>query len=133
MAVFGVPQTHEDDALRAVRAAAELRTALPELRIGIATGEVFAGDEGVAGTPVTLARQLEQAAQPGDVLVAASTLRLVRDAVRSRPTTHRNLTAFRVRDLAETSHDVAMRVYQALPQRARQGVKKLLRFDGRVT
>jgi hypothetical protein len=44
-----------------------------------------------------------------------------------------DLTAFRVRDLAETSHDVAMRVYQALPQRARQGVKKLLRFDGRVT
>ena len=40
-----------------------------------------------------------------------------------------DLTAFRVRDLAETGRDVAVRVYQALPQRARQGIKKLLRFD----
>ena len=41
-----------------------------------------------------------------------------------------DLTAFRVRDLAETGRDVAVRVYQALPPRARQRIRKLLRFEG---
>ncbi len=101
MAVFGVPVLHEDDALRAVRAAAEMREALEELnrelerdydttlalRIGLDTGEVVAGTEErlVTGDAVNVAARLEQAAQPGETLIGAETLRLVRDAVEAEP------------------------------------------------
>jgi class 3 adenylate cyclase/tetratricopeptide (TPR) repeat protein len=80
MAVFGVPTSHEDDALRAVRAAAELRS--PELRIGVNTGEVVAGDGEalVTGDAVNVAARLEQEAAPGEVLIGAETERLVRAA-----------------------------------------------------
>ena len=87
MAVFGVPVAHEDDALRAVRAAAEMREALPELdvqaRIGVNTGEVVTGTEErlATGDAVNVAARLEQAAQPGEVLIGAPTLAVVRDAV----------------------------------------------------
>ena len=81
MAVFGVPQVHEDDALRAVRAASEMRAALealnPELdrdhgmtlacRIGVNTGDVVAGvgnQKIVTGDAVNVAARLEQAASP---------------------------------------------------------------------
>jgi len=79
MAVFGVPLLHEDDALRAVRAAAEMRDALPELalegRIGVMTGEVVTGTEErlATGDAVNVAARLEQAAQPGEVLVGQPT------------------------------------------------------------
>jgi Adenylate and Guanylate cyclase catalytic domain/AAA ATPase domain len=91
MAVFGVPLAHEDDALRAVRAAWEMRSAVPALglmaRIGVNTGEVVAGegDTLVTGDAVNVAARLEQAAEPGEVLVGAETRRLVRDAVRVEP------------------------------------------------
>ena len=91
MAVFGVPAVHEDDALRAVRAAAEMRDALPELglegRIGVMTGEVVTGtDERLAtGDAVNVAARLEQAASPGDVLIGEPTLALVRDATDAEP------------------------------------------------
>jgi predicted ATPase/class 3 adenylate cyclase len=87
MAVFGVPVVHEDDALRACRAAVEMRDALPELgirgRIGLNTGEVVTGtDERLAtGDAVNVAARLEQAADPGEVLIGLETVRLVRDAV----------------------------------------------------
>jgi class 3 adenylate cyclase/tetratricopeptide (TPR) repeat protein len=86
MAVFGVPRLHEDDALRAVRAAAEMRDALPELglegRIGVMTGEVVTGTEErlATGDAVNVAARLEQAAQPGEVLIGQPTLALVRGA-----------------------------------------------------
>ena len=87
MAVFGVPQVHEDDALRAVRAAAEMRDALPELglqaRIGINTGEVVTGTkERLAnGDAVNVAARLEQGANAGEVLLGEATLGLVRESV----------------------------------------------------
>ena len=87
MAVFGVPQLHEDDALRACRAAVEMRDALPELgveaRIGLNTGEVVTGTEErlATGDAVNVAARLEQAAAPGEILMGEETLRLVREAV----------------------------------------------------
>src|SRR5205807_2341084 len=87
MAVFGVPVVHEDDALRACRAAIEMRDALPDLgirgRIGVNTGEVVTGTEErlATGDAVNVAARLEQAAEPGEVLVGVGTVRLVRDAV----------------------------------------------------
>jgi class 3 adenylate cyclase/tetratricopeptide (TPR) repeat protein len=86
MAVFGVPVLHEDDALRAVHSAVEMRDALPELglqgRIGVMTGEVVTGTEErlATGDAVNVAARLEQAAQPGEVLIGQPTLALVRDA-----------------------------------------------------
>jgi predicted ATPase/class 3 adenylate cyclase len=87
MAVFGVPTVHEDDALRACRAAIEMRDALPELgirgRIGVNTGEVVVGtaERLATGDAVNVAARLEQAAEPGEILIGAETRGLVRDAV----------------------------------------------------
>ena len=93
MAVFGIPNVHEDDALRAVRAAHEMREALAELnrelpdqlsiRTGLATGEVVTGegDTLVTGDTVNVAARLEQAAATGEILIADSTRQLVRDAI----------------------------------------------------
>src|ERR1700720_1373737 len=86
MAVFGVPVLHEDDALRAVRSAIEMRDALPELgveaRIGVNTGEVVTGtaERLATGDAVNVAARLEQAARPGEILIGDDTLRLTRDA-----------------------------------------------------
>src|SRR6516165_3551496 len=104
MAVFGLPRLHEDDALRAVRAAATMREAVAELnvtlraqfgvtlenRTGINTGEVVTGEGGdsqrlATGDTVNVAARLEQAAPTGEVLIGESTYRLVRDAVEVVP------------------------------------------------
>jgi class 3 adenylate cyclase/tetratricopeptide (TPR) repeat protein len=87
MAVFGVPVVHEDDAVRAVRAAAEMRDALPELgvqaRIGVNTGEVVTGTEErlATGDAVNVAARLQQAAGAGEILLGAETRSLARDAI----------------------------------------------------
>jgi len=87
MAVFGVPAVHEDDALRACRAAVEMRDAFTELRlegrIGVNTGEVVTGTEErlVTGDAVNVAARLQQAAAPGEALIGEATLELVRGAV----------------------------------------------------
>ena len=91
IAVHGVPTAHEDDALRAVRAALELNTRngtadLAARRFGIATGEVLADpSRGVYGAPVAAARQAQQAAAAGEILLHPSSLRLVRSAVKTEP------------------------------------------------
>jgi class 3 adenylate cyclase/tetratricopeptide (TPR) repeat protein len=87
MAVFGVPAAHEDDALRACRAAVEMRDALPGLavegRIGVNTGEVLTGTDErlVTGDAVNVAARLEQAARPGEVLIGTETLTVAGTAV----------------------------------------------------
>ena len=100
MAVFGIPTVHEDDALRAVRAANEMRAALRELneqldlrwgvrlqaRTGVNTGEVIVGDPShgedfVSGEAVTIATRLERSAPPREILIGEQTLELVRGAV----------------------------------------------------
>ena len=91
MAVYGVPVLHEDDALRALRAATEMRDALPDLglqgRIGVMTGEVVTGTEErlATGDAVNVAARLEQAAEPGEVLIGAPTLALAGDAAEVEP------------------------------------------------
>ena len=91
MAVFGVPVVHEDDALRAVRAAVEMRDALPELglqaRIGVMTGEVVTGtaERLATGDAVNVAARLEQSAEPGHVLIGQTTLELVGNAIEVEP------------------------------------------------
>src|ERR671934_2230215 len=104
MAVFGLPLVHEDDALRAVRAAAEMKRRLAVLndelqrrwgvqlrnRTGVNTGEVVAGDPSsgqrlVTGDTVNVAARLEQAAPRLGVLIGAPTFRLVRHAVEVEP------------------------------------------------
>jgi class 3 adenylate cyclase len=87
MAVFGVPVAHEDDVLRACRTALEMREGFSELgvdgRIGVNTGEVVTGTEErlVTGDPVNVAARLQQLAEPGEVLVGASTLELAGEAI----------------------------------------------------
>ena len=97
VAVFGVPTVHEDDALRALRAATDLRGSLSalneqldraygvslRLRTGVNTGEVVVtGDEQLAiGDTVNTAARLEQSASPGEILIGEHTWRLVRAAV----------------------------------------------------
>ena len=104
VAVFGVPRRHEDDAVRAVRAAVDVRERVRvlsadleasvgkrlEIRTGVNTGEVVAGDltEGASfasGDAMNVAARLEQAAAPDEILVGEATYRLVRDAVVAEP------------------------------------------------
>jgi DNA-binding SARP family transcriptional activator len=104
MAAFGVPVSHEDDALRAARAAFEIREGVAalgeqlvrehelglEVRIGIAAGEVVASSTStrerfVAGDAVGVAARLEHAARPGEIVVGEVVARLIDHAARLEP------------------------------------------------
>ena len=96
MAVFGIPVVHEDDALRAARAADELRSRLAEqlgaelqVRIGVNTGEVVTTEGGTlaTGDAVNVAARLEQAASPGQILIGDATRQLAETALELEPVT----------------------------------------------
>jgi len=100
IAVFGIPVVHEDDALRAARAAVELRRSLSTVdedleradqlvlaaRVGIETGEVIAerGGSTVTGEPVKIARRLCELAAPSELLIGAGTHEFVSAAATAK-------------------------------------------------
>ncbi len=98
MAVFGAPVALEDHAVRACRAALDIHSAIGDLadevshrdgvllqvRIGLNSGEVIAGEIGSSGAGYTavgeqvgMAQRMESVAPPGGVMLSASTARLV--------------------------------------------------------
>ena len=120
LGVFGVPLAHEDDPVRAARAAVELRAAIGalaeefehegrgrlELRVGIDTGEVLAGSDAaghgfIAGTAITLAKRLERTARMNEVLVGGATLALLGDAVVTEPVDEGRHRTFRLLEVVE--------------------------------
>jgi len=110
MAIFGAPVTHDDDALRAIKAALGMKKKVGQLKaqwrdkldvstrelfeigIGIHTGEVIAGNIGsmkrmeytVVGTAVNLASRLENAAQPGQILISRATYACTKEFIETR-------------------------------------------------
>jgi class 3 adenylate cyclase/tetratricopeptide (TPR) repeat protein len=92
MAAFGVPVGHEDDPERAVRAALAIVAAVAglglEVRIGVEAGEIVSDETEntfATGLPVNAAARLQQAAQPGEVLLGPGVERLTRDTVVTTP------------------------------------------------
>jgi DNA-binding SARP family transcriptional activator len=97
MAVFGFPELHEDDALRAVRAAVDVRGAIEcletkqplSVRLAVNTGEVVTSAEDdrpqVTGAAISVAAHLGKRAAANEILLGDKTFRLVRDAVFAEP------------------------------------------------
>ncbi len=128
--IFGVPTLHEDDALRAVKAAVELRGALAglnselerdrnihvSLHTAVNTGEVVVTDRAagsseptVLGDAVNVASRLQHEAEPDEILIGEATYRLVREQVTAEPVPSRPLrgkrepvTVWRLRSLRPT-------------------------------
>ena len=146
MAVFGIPVAHEDDALRAVRAAWEMREAVSvhglEARIGVNTGEVVVGGEGetlVTGDAVNVAARLEQSAPAGHVLIGPETRLLVRDAVRVEsvePLTLKGkshpVEAFRILEVIAGAEPVARHLDSVLVGRERERTRLRREYEDTV-
>ncbi len=146
MAVFGIPTVHEDDALRAVRAANEMRAALRELneqldvrwgvrlqaRTGVNTGEVIVGDPSqgedfVSGEAVNVATRLERSAPPREILIGEQTLELVRGTVLVQAVEpievegkRQSVRAFRLLDVASPDRGIDRRLSSPLVGRERE-------------
>jgi DNA-binding SARP family transcriptional activator len=153
LAVFGVPEAHEDDALRAVRAAFELRERvgvlndglLPEhgvfleLRSAAATGEVLVTpetDELATGRAVSEAEQLERGARAGQILLATSTYPLVKDVVGAEEVPPDEAGgvggAFRLVELLPDLYGRALRLDSPLVGRRRQLAALASAFESAV-
>jgi class 3 adenylate cyclase/tetratricopeptide (TPR) repeat protein len=158
MAVFGIPSVHEDDALRAVRSAAEMRHALAELnrdldrdhgvtveaRTGVNTGQVVAGDPSrgqtlATGDAINTAARLQQAAGPGEILLGAPTFRLVRDGVKvdtmdplELKGKERAVEAFRLREVLPEAEAIPRRLDSPMVGRERERQLLRLAFDRAV-
>src|SRR5579862_1675579 len=136
VAVLGILVAHEDDAVRAVRAAVEIRDGVGKLglapRIGIETGEVVAGDPApghgfATGPALVVAERLERQAGAHGILVGAATFQLVRDAVTTEPAGELELKgiahpvqAWRIHDVEELAPGLARRLDTPLVGRERE-------------
>jgi class 3 adenylate cyclase/tetratricopeptide (TPR) repeat protein len=146
MAVFGIPTLHEDDALRAVRAANELGPALATLneklterfgvqiaiRVGVNTGQVMAedsidGHNFVTGDAVNVAARLQQVAPPDAVVLGPQTYSLVQHAVDAEQLDplelkgkSENVDAYRLVDVKQGAESHIRRGQSALVGRQRQ-------------
>jgi class 3 adenylate cyclase/tetratricopeptide (TPR) repeat protein len=156
MAVFGVPTVHEDDALRALRAAEELRGAVGSLndelerdygvslhlRTGVNTGEVVTGTQErlATGDAVNVAARLEQAAQPDEILVGEPTVRLASDAIEAEPVEPlalkgktEPLAAYRLARVVEGAPAFERRLDAPLVGRRDELARIRAEFDGTVS
>ena len=155
MAVFGIPVAHEDDALRAVRAAADMRDEVAVLhdelrrergvelavRIGVNTGEAVTGIAAAgrfftSGDIVNVGARLEQSARPGDILLGRDTFRLVRHAVQAEPVApltvkgkQAALEAFRLLSVAARARGRPQRLRAPMVGRERERRLLLDAFD----
>ena len=146
LAYFGYPRAHEDDAERAVRAGLEIAAAVTRLetrgkvplavRIGIATGLVVVGDlvgegsaqeQAVVGETPNLAARLQALAEPGQIVLAGITRRLIGDLFRLRDLGRQAIKGFAEPVEAFAVEDVA--VTESRFEAARRGLTELV---GRV-
>jgi DNA-binding SARP family transcriptional activator len=146
-AFFGIPAVHEDDALRAVRAACEMRHRMQalrgelehhwgarlDLRVAVSTGEVVTGgvtgqQPYATGEAVNFALRLGQSAEAGEILLANSTHRVVRRAVAAEPVESRDgEEAFRALRLLEVLPDLPSHIRRfESPMVGREGERRRL-------
>ena len=155
LAVFGVPVSHEDDGLRAVRAAVEMREGIGvlndglfpehgvflEVRTALNTGEVLVGADGedlATGRAVTVAEQLEREAQSGQILLGEQTYELVRDVVEAEEieplaSDRDEAPAFRLVELHPDVYGRALRLDSPMVGRRRQLAALAGAFESSVT